>query len=115
MSILCSSVYLSVLAGLLFLPGWGGRPFPAPRRAAPPAGRGGAAVRELYQLHCVKCHGGDGTGSAARKRMPEIPDFTRASWQKRRSDARLLASILDGRGADMPAHRGKITRDQARR
>jgi mono/diheme cytochrome c family protein/uncharacterized membrane protein len=97
-------------------------PHPAPSRSSssppPPVAQAASAtggVRNLFRQHCVKCHGGDGTGSAARKLMPEIPDFTRASWHKRRSDAQLLTSILDGKGTAMPPLRNKVTREQARR
>jgi hypothetical protein len=45
--------------------------------------------------------------------MPEIPDFTSRKWQERHSDAQLLTSILDGKGKQMPAFSGKISRDQA--
>jgi uncharacterized membrane protein len=61
----------------------------------------------------VKCHGADGTGSPARDRLPEIPDFTKSSWQAGRSDAQLLASILDGKD-EMPSWRDKIGEEQAR-
>jgi uncharacterized membrane protein len=46
--------------------------------------------------------------------MPEIPDLTDASWQSRRSDLELRASILDGKGPAMPPAGGKIRADQAR-
>jgi uncharacterized membrane protein len=72
------------------------------------------ADRALFQQHCVKCHGPDGTGSNARHRQPELPNFTDPAWQARRSDAQLLASILDGKGKDMPSWRGKISAEQAR-
>ncbi|MGO9600431.1 MAG: c-type cytochrome [Isosphaeraceae bacterium] len=72
------------------------------------------AIVELFQKRCVKCHGADGTGNEARDRMAEIPDFTRASWQAQRSDPQLLASILNGKGDDMPPVRGKISEEQAR-
>ena len=62
----------------------------------------------------MKCHGTDGTGNKARERLPEIPDFTNPSWQARRADSKLLSSVLDGKGDDMPAHRGKISKEQAR-
>jgi mono/diheme cytochrome c family protein/uncharacterized membrane protein len=71
-------------------------------------------VRELFRTRCVKCHGTDGTGRNARDRLTEIPDFTSASWQARRNDAQLMGSILDGKGVDMPATRGKVSREQAR-
>jgi hypothetical protein len=45
---------------------------------------------------------------------PAIPDFTAASWQTKRTEAKLLARILDGKGKGMPAFRGKLKEDQAR-
>jgi len=62
----------------------------------------------------VECHGADGTGKPARRRLPEIPNFTDTGWQARRSDAQLLASILDGKGKNMPPWRAKISKEQAR-
>jgi mono/diheme cytochrome c family protein/uncharacterized membrane protein len=70
--------------------------------------------RALFKKRCVKCHGADGTGNEARNRLPDIPDFTNASWQARRADAQLTASILNGKGEDMPPMRGKINQEQAR-
>jgi len=86
---------------------------PAPRRATP-AAAGMPASRELFREHCAKCHAADGTGSPARDSLPEIPNFTDASWQARRSDAQLLAGILKGKGAEMPPWRDKISAEQAR-
>jgi mono/diheme cytochrome c family protein/uncharacterized membrane protein len=83
------------------------------RMSAPPEA-GTPAVRELFRRHCVKCHGADGTGSQGRDRLPEIPDFTNAPWQARRSDGQLLASIIDGKGKEMPPFREKISEEQAR-
>jgi hypothetical protein len=107
---------LRVLAGLLFLTCAGGQQLGAPRavhaqadssrstqrpaaRPSVPAADGTPAIHELFRQQCVKCHGADGRGSAVRSALPEVPDFTHASWQERRSDAQLLAGILDGRGA----------------
>lgn len=72
------------------------------------------AAAELYTRHCAKCHGQDGTGSPGRHSLPDIPDFTAASWQEQRSDKELLASILEGKGDDMPAFARKIKEPQAR-
>ena len=84
-------------------------------RPSVPAAAVTPAARELFQQRCVRCHGADGTGSRARRRLPEIPDFTDVAWQARRSDdAQLLASILDGKGSEMPPVRGKISEEQAR-
>ena len=79
-----------------------------------PAALGTPPVGELFRQRCVKCHGADGTGNKARDRLPEIPNFTNVSWQARRTDARLLESILDGKGEDMPPQRGKIGEEQVR-
>src|SRR5262249_52981498 len=85
---------------------------PAPRQAAPTAS-GTPAARELFPQLCVKCHGGDGTGREAHDGLPGIPDFPQAAWQARRSDAQLLASILEGKD-EMPSWRGKVSPEQAR-
>jgi mono/diheme cytochrome c family protein/uncharacterized membrane protein len=83
-------------------------------RPSAPVASGTPAVRELFRQHCVECHGGDGAGKRARRRLPEIPDFTDPSWQSRRDDAQLLASILDGKGDEMPPNRDEIDEEQAR-
>jgi uncharacterized membrane protein/mono/diheme cytochrome c family protein len=90
-------------------------PHAAPPKPSSTAGAGAPDDRELFRQHCVKCHGADGTGSEARRRLPKIPNFTDTSWQARRSDAELLASILNGKGKVMPSGRGKISKEQARR
>ena len=79
-----------------------------------PAEPGTPAVADLFRRRCMKCHGTDGTGNKARERLPEIPDFTNPSWQARRADSKLLSSVLDGKGEDMPAQRRKISEEQAR-
>src|SRR5271166_3788148 len=86
---------------------------PLPPQSAP-AAPATPDVSELFRQICTKCHGADGTGSAARSCLPEIPDFTSAPWQARRADARLMASILDGKGSDMPPQRGKLGEEQVR-
>jgi mono/diheme cytochrome c family protein len=88
------------------------RSSPAPQhQVTRPSGQrvGTAATRAVFRQHCVKCHGADGRGRPARRLMPEVPDFTKASWQRRRSDAQLLASFTDGKGKRMPPWRGKIS------
>jgi mono/diheme cytochrome c family protein/uncharacterized membrane protein len=84
-----------------------------PRASAPPP-TGGSDARALFGQKCAKCHGEDGTGKPKREEFEQIPNFTNPSWQKKRSDARLLASILDGKEPDMPSWRKKISEEQAR-
>src|SRR5207245_10694629 len=40
-----------------------------------------SSIAELFRKQCVKCHSADGTGSQARDRLPDIPDFTDPAWQ----------------------------------
>jgi mono/diheme cytochrome c family protein len=68
----------------------------------------------LFQRFCVRCHGPDGTGAAMRGTSPQIPDFTLAGWHGRRTDARLIAVVLDGKGRGMPAFGDKLAREQVR-
>jgi mono/diheme cytochrome c family protein len=93
-------------------PSESGRPEVA--RPSAPEAPGSPASRALFRKHCVKCHGADGTGKKARDRLPEIPDFANTSWQARRTDAQLKASILDGKGKEMPPWRGKAGAEQVR-
>jgi mono/diheme cytochrome c family protein len=78
---------------------------------AAPEVRAGAG---LFRRYCVACHAADGTGAAARAKLTRIPDFTKASWQKEHTDHALVVSILDGKGAQMPANRGRLSDAQAR-
>jgi hypothetical protein len=71
-------------------------------------------VRESFRRHGARCHGADGRGGPARDRRIDIPDFTSARWQAGRTEADLLAGILDGKGARMPSFRGKISDDEGR-
>jgi mono/diheme cytochrome c family protein len=83
-------------------------------RQSGPAAPATSAAAELFRRRCVKCHGADGTGDKARGRLPEIPNFTDASWRRGRTDAALVESVLDGKGAEMPPWRGEISEGQAR-
>jgi mono/diheme cytochrome c family protein len=74
-------------------------------RPSAPTEVGVSGARELFRKRCVKCHGEDGTGSKSRGHLPEIPDFTQAACQARRADAQLMASVLDGKGSEMPVRR----------
>jgi mono/diheme cytochrome c family protein/uncharacterized membrane protein len=99
----------------------------APRRPAKPppgvaerladakAGEGAVpAAGALYRQHCQRCHGADGKGGGEVAGLPTRPDFTHGAWQEARTDAQLLASILDGKGSKMPPWREKISEEQAR-
>lgn len=48
-----------------------------------------------------------------RTRGVPVPNFTDAAWHAKRSDAQMEASILDGKGTQMPAFRGSVTPSDA--
>jgi mono/diheme cytochrome c family protein len=90
------------------------RPSPESPAAAPNAAAAAeVASRRHFRKLCARCHDDDFKGGVLRETIPSIPDFTDAAWQASRSDARLLATILEGRGR-MPSFRGKLSDDQAR-
>jgi mono/diheme cytochrome c family protein len=90
----------------------------SPREANDPLSaqlvKGSPTTHGLFRKHCIRCHGTDGTGSPARDGLPDIPDFTNPDWQKRRSDHKLLVSIRDGKGEEMPPFGEKIKDEQIR-
>ena len=57
----------------------------------------------LFAQACAKCHGSDGQGGLPTVADgPRPVDLTDAAWQRTRSDAELIATIRDGRGAMPP-------------
>jgi mono/diheme cytochrome c family protein len=96
-----------------------------PPGVTPPAWEAAARARELrpkppqssarlYERRCVRCHDDDGSGKEARPTMSEVPDFTNPRWHQQRTNAQLIAGILDGKGSKMPAFAGKVTGKEAR-
>jgi hypothetical protein len=88
--------------------------------AAPPSRERDSQVRERksptrhFQQLCSRCHGNDFAGTRWRERGREMPDFTNRTWQKSRTDAQLLVSIVEGKGRHMPAFAGKLNEDTSR-
>jgi mono/diheme cytochrome c family protein len=71
------------------------------------------AATGLYRQYCLICHGANGKGLEFKASAPSIPDFTASSWQKGVSDAQLSVGILEGKGSQMPAFRGRVTEEQS--
>lgn len=71
-------------------------------------------VAGLFGQYCLNCHGRDGRGEEMRTALPTIPDFTNRSWQEGVKRERMMVSILQGKGKNMPAFQEKIAADQAR-
>lgn len=69
-----------------------------------------ARAKTLFAEKCARCHGADGRGRTVTGEMLGVPDFTDENWWKGgRTDARLAASVADGRG-EMPPFGRKLTR-----
>ena len=80
--------------------------------AAAWAQRGGAERgRAVYEARCVRCHGADGAGRTRMAEIVEPPDLTDPAWQRKRSNARMIASVTNGRG-QMPAFKKRLTRQE---
>ena len=67
--------------------------------------------RSVYTANCARCHGADGQSHTSMGEMTEAPDLTDAAWQSRRSNARMIASVTNGRG-EMPAFKQKLSRQE---
>jgi mono/diheme cytochrome c family protein len=87
-------------------------PTPPVNSSAPsPAGLASADLaraERLFKANCASCHTASGKGEA-HHRKDNIPDFTDEAWHARRSDAKLVASIENGKGAVMPSFKGKLS------
>jgi cytochrome c oxidase cbb3-type subunit 3 len=61
-----------------------------------------ATGRRIFLNNCAMCHGSDARGGKG------FPDLTDASWQWGGSPDQVLASVLDGRHAQMPPLAGAL-------
>jgi mono/diheme cytochrome c family protein len=70
-----------------------------------------AEGKQLYQLHCQRCHGvnGDGHGEKAPELSVAPGDFTDVSEMRRVSDGELYWQITAGR-LPMPAFEKKVSK-----
>jgi mono/diheme cytochrome c family protein len=112
---------LSLLLGL----GWclGAEPQQtAPRVAAPASATTSStraspkleAANRHYRQYCATCHDTDFSGNAWRDQGRDIPDFTNGLWHENRLDAKLVVSILEGKGTRMPSFGQRLSQEEAR-
>jgi mono/diheme cytochrome c family protein len=69
-------------------------------------------ISKIYNTNCVACHGADGTGDLARKKMPTIPNFASLSWQMSHTDIEITHQIQEGEEPLMPGYRDKLSKQQ---
>ena len=60
-----------------------------------------ARGKEKFQQVCVACHGADGKGNQALG----APNLTDKTWLYGGAEADIVATIMNGRGGQMPAHK----------
>lgn len=72
------------------------------------------SASSLFLWRCARCHDEDGTGSVLRSTIGGLPNFADLPWQRQRSDAQLVVTILEGKGTRMPAFGGRLSRAEAR-
>jgi mono/diheme cytochrome c family protein len=88
---------------------------PVPVPTSPDIAKRLRAAGVVYREFCIACHGPDGTGvPAMRATLPLLPDFTKAAFQAQHTDPQIQISILDGKGTQMPANRGRVSDERAR-
>jgi mono/diheme cytochrome c family protein len=72
-------------------------------------------AQRLFKGRCVACHGEDGKG---RKEVaPQVPDFTDAEWQAKKTDEDFIRSINEGIGTGtgaMPRWSKLLTPEQVK-
>jgi mono/diheme cytochrome c family protein len=107
-----TKVFLSLAAGCLFA---AAAAFSGVSTAAgAQKGRGQSQAergRAVYEARCTRCHGADGAGRTRMAEVVEPPDMTDPAWQRQLSDARMIASVANGRG-QMPAFKKKLSRQE---
>jgi mono/diheme cytochrome c family protein len=77
-------------------------------KPAPLPSTAGLEPVQIFRAYCLACHNVDGKGAIVRPGMPDIPDFTLATWHaSKKDDAELSKAILSG-GKFMPPMKDKL-------
>jgi cytochrome c553 len=71
------------------------------------SGKNGQAASALFAKNCAVCHGADGKGN----KSVGTPNFTDPAFQKSVSATAMQTAIENGKGAIMPAWKGKLSAD----
>jgi mono/diheme cytochrome c family protein len=70
-----------------------------------------AKLVRTWKAKCASCHGADGKGDTETGKKAKISDFTKAEWQKSKTDEQLKSSIENGvkkEGAEMDPYKDKL-------
>jgi mono/diheme cytochrome c family protein len=67
-------------------------------------------AQEVYNLKCIRCHGGQGQGYPLEHTDQEVPNF-KQEWFKSQSDGAIYWKIREGRGL-MPSYKSRLSDEQ---
>ena len=70
-----------------------------------------AKIVRTWKAKCASCHGVDGKGETETGKKAKISDFTKADWQKGKTDAQIKNAIENGTkkdGAEMDPYKDKL-------
>lgn len=70
-----------------------------------------AKIVRTWKAKCASCHGVDGKGETETGKKAKISDFTKAEWQKSKTDAQIKSAIENGTkkdAAEMDPYKDKL-------
>jgi mono/diheme cytochrome c family protein len=70
-----------------------------------------AKIVRTWKAKCASCHGVDGKGETETGKKAKISDFTKADWQKGKTDVQIKNAIENGTkkdGAEMDPYKDKL-------
>jgi mono/diheme cytochrome c family protein len=74
-----------------------------------------AKIVRTWKAKCASCHGVDGKADTDTGKKAKIGDFTKADWQKSKTDAQIKAAIENGAkkdGNEMDPYKDKLAPEQ---
>ena len=74
-----------------------------------------AKIVRTWKAKCASCHGADGKADTETGKKAKIPDFSKADWQKGKTDAQIKTAIENGTkkdGAEMDPYKDKLSPEQ---
>ena len=74
-----------------------------------------AKIVRTWKAKCASCHGVDGKGDTETGKKAKLPDFTKADWQKGKTDAQIKSAIENGAkkdGNEMDPYKDKLSPEQ---
>lgn len=74
-----------------------------------------AKIVKTWKAKCASCHGADGKAETDTGKKAKIADFTKADWQKSKTDAQIKSAIENGakkEGQEMDPYKDKLSPEQ---